>query len=138
VCDRAPEAVRHNCYLSLGTSASGMTVRDARRVISYCTHGDPGYQPWCFVGAVKNFVDVTADPEDGFRLCRQVPAGRNRRQCWVAVGEQIVVLHVADRAARERACARAGGDGTEDCRYGASLLSAPPPGLPIRPGDRDP
>ncbi|MDH5315600.1 MAG: hypothetical protein OEW44_03910 [Gemmatimonadota bacterium] len=133
-CDRAPSRVRHNCYLSLGTSASGITVRDSRRAIADCAHGDPGYQPWCYVGVVKNFIDVTARPADGIAFCRQVPAGRNRRQCWVAVGEQIRVLHAADRGAQAQACAGAPMEGREACRYGAGLLAAPPPGYPIRPG----
>jgi hypothetical protein len=131
-CDRAPEDLRHHCYLSLGTSASGLTVRDSRRAIQYCSNGDPGYQPWCFVGVVKNYIDVTARPEDGIAFCRLLPEGRNRRQCFVAVGEQVWVLHIADLAARDRECAKAAPDGDVDCRYGAGLLATAPEGLPIR------
>lgn len=134
-CDRAPARVRHNCYLSLGTSASGITVRNARQAIGYCSHGDPGYQPWCFVGVVKNFIDVTARPEDGLAFCTLVPEGRNRRQCWVAVGEQLRVLHATDESSRALGCARAPAEGREACRFGAGLLAVPPPGLPIRPGE---
>jgi hypothetical protein len=134
-CDRAPAPVRHNCYLSLGTSASGITTRNARQSIAHCSHGDPGYQPWCFVGVVKNFIDVTARPADGVAFCQLVPAGRNRRQCWVAVGEQIRVLHAADTGAQALACASAPAEGREACRYGAGLLVAPPPGFPVRPGE---
>ena len=134
-CDRAPARVRHNCYLSLGTSASGITVRDSRLAIAHCAHGDPGYQPWCYVGVVKNFIDVTARPVDGIVFCQQVPAGRNRRQCWVAVGEQIRVLHAADTGAQELACAGAPAEGRAACRYGAGLVAVPPPGFPVRPGE---
>jgi len=133
-CDRAPADIRQNCYLSLGTSASGMTVRNTPKVITQCSNGDPAYQPWCFVGAVKNYVDVTANPTDGIAFCRQVPPGKNQRQCYVALGEEISVLHWSDRPARDRACAMAPVDGIEACRYGAGLLPAAPPGLPIRPG----
>ena len=136
-CDRAPAPVRHNCYLSLGTSASGITIRDARQTIAHCSHGDPGYQPWCFVGVVKNFIDVTARPSDGIAFCQLVPAGRNRRQCWVAVGEQIRVLHATDAGAQALACAGAPPEGREACRYGARLLATPPPGFPVRPGERE-
>lgn len=135
-CDRAPADLRENCYLSLGTSASGATVRNTRKVIGYCSKGDPRYQPWCFVGAVKNYIDVTANPDDGVAFCREVPAGRNRRQCYVAVGEHLTVLNWNDRSARERACVKMPADGVEECRYGAGLLAAAPPGLPIRPGDQ--
>jgi hypothetical protein len=134
-CDRAPADIRQNCYLSLGTSASGMTVQNTRKVIAQCSNGDPAFQPWCFVGAVKNYVDVTANPADGIAFCRQVPSGRNQRQCYVALGEEISALHYVDRPARDRACAMVPADGIEACRYGAGLLPVAPPGLPIRPED---
>lgn len=132
-CDSAPADVRHFCYLSMGTMASGITMQNAKRSIRLCSTGDPGYRPWCFVGAVKNFIDVTARYADGFEFCKATPAGDDKRQCWVAVGEQISVLH-ADVAPREEACAKAPEEGREDCRYGAGLLPAAPPGLPILPG----
>ncbi len=131
-CDSAPQPVRHFCYLSMGTMASGITIRDVKRTIRMCSVGDPGYRPWCFVGAVKNFIDVTADPSDGYAFCKAIPPGNDKRQCWVAIGEQISVLH-AELPPREEACAKAA-EGQEDCRYGAGLLPAPPPGLPIIPG----
>ena len=133
-CDKAPAHVRHLCYLSLGTNASGFTVQDTRRAIRYCSVGDPGYQPWCFLGVAKNYVDVTGRAEDGIEFCRAVPEGRNRRQCWVAIGEELLVLYTADSAARERVCGTAPEKGREDCRYGAGLLAAAPEGLPILPG----
>ena len=135
-CDRAPEGVRQFCYLSMGTMASGMTVQNARQSIRHCSNGDPGYRPWCFVGAVKNFIDVTADPDDGIAFCREVPSGKDQRQCYVAVGEQIAVLH-AEPEGREKACARTPEGGPrEECRYGAGLLPTPPAGLPILPGSK--
>jgi len=134
-CDSAPADVRHFCYLSMGTMASGITMQNVKRSIRLCSVGDPGYRPWCFVGAVKNFIDVTARYSDGFEFCQAAPAGDVKRQCWVAVGEQISVLH---RAAppREEACAKAPEEGREECRYGAGLLAIAPPGLPILPGGR--
>jgi hypothetical protein len=133
-CDRVPEHVRQYCYLSIGTSASGLTVQDARKTARLCEHGDPGYRPWCIIGAVKNFIDVTADPQDGLDFCPHVPLGPSRRQCYVAVGEQLSILYGADNVARERWCAKAPQGDAEDCRYGAGLLRVAPPGLPIRPG----
>jgi hypothetical protein len=132
-CDGAEPDLRHNCYLSLGTAASGMTVQNTPKVIQLCSKGDPGYQPWCFVGAVKNYVDVTADPADGLRFCEAVPAGNNKRQCYVAVGEQILILHISDPAARQRACRKARPEGKAECLYGAGLLTPPPAGLPLVP-----
>ena len=131
-CDLAPESYRHMCYVSIGTSVAGYTVLDARRSTELCGHGDPDYQPWCFVGAAKNFVDVTTDAGDGLAFCRQVPAGKNRRQCYVAVGEHMLILFPNDSAARSRECATAPPGDREDCRYGA-LLAEAPEGLPILP-----
>ncbi|HEX3926417.1 MAG TPA: hypothetical protein VHW65_00320, partial [Gemmatimonadales bacterium] len=51
-CDKVTVAVRSECYLSLGTNASGMTLRDTPKAIADCLHGDPGYQPFCFEGVV--------------------------------------------------------------------------------------
>jgi hypothetical protein len=131
-CDSSPQEVRHFCYLSMGTMASGITIQDVKRTIRLCSVGDRGYRPWCFVGAVKNFIDVTAKASDGFEFCQEAPAGNDKRQCWVAIGEQIAVLY-ADPAPREAACAKAP-EGQEECRYGAGLLATPPKGLPILPG----
>jgi hypothetical protein len=132
-CDKAPAYVRQFCYLSMGTMASGITVQDARKSIRLCSAGDPGYRPWCFVGAVKNFIDVTAEPKDGIEFCRVIPPGKDKRQCYVAVGEQIAVLH-RDPPDRDKACSKTPREGLEECRYGAGLLAEPPAGLPILPG----
>ena len=132
-CDKAPDFVRHECYLSLGTNSSGFTGQNTKRSIKHCSYGNPDYQPWCFVGVAKNYVDLTAEPEDGMAFCREVPEGKNRQQCFVAVGEQIRVLHMTDAPTRERLCATAAEDGRDACRYGSALIP-PPPGLPLIPG----
>ncbi len=120
-CNRAPEAFRRECYLSLGTNASGSTGQSTEASIANCRKGDPRYQPWCFVGAVKNFIDVTAQPEDGIRFCREVAPGENRVQCWQAVGEQVATLYPTDPVRRTAACALATADGVAPCRRGALL-----------------
>ncbi len=120
-CDRAPFNVRSACYQSIGTMTAGMTIGDNKSAASECAHGDPGYQPFCFSGVVKNRIDVTADPKDGIAFCQQIPAGANRTQCYVAVGQQISVLHSVDLAARAKACALAGKEGEAECRVGAAL-----------------
>lgn len=120
-CDKAPEAWRTACYQSLGTNAAGMSGLKAGKAIDYCSNGDPKFQPFCFVGVVKNFIDVTAKPEDGMAFCRDVPIGLNRQACWFAVGEQVLILNPADLDARGTACAKAGAEGEPECRRGAAI-----------------
>ncbi len=120
-CDRVEPTWRPLCYQSLGTNASGMAVQKNKKAIGYCSNGDPAYQPYCFVGVVKNYIDVTANPEDGMQFCRDVPPGKNREECFVAVGEQISVLHPIDVAKREALCAGAGLMGEAPCRRGSAL-----------------
>lgn len=120
-CDKVGSQWRPLCYQSLGTNASGMAVQKNAKAIAYCSNGDPAYQPYCFVGVVKNYIDVTAKPADGIAFCKDVPPGKNRSQCFVAVGEQISVLHPTDIPTRESLCSEAGLDGVADCRRGASL-----------------
>jgi hypothetical protein len=119
----------------MGTMASGITVQDVKRTIRLCSAaGDPGYRPWCFVGAVKNFIDVTANPADGFEFCKSVSA--RRRQAAVLGGDRGADRHpVLGASTREVACAKAP-EGQEECRYGAGLLATAPAGLPILPGRR--
>lgn len=118
-CDRAPEAFRDVCYTSLGTNASGATLMDTRKSIANCMPGDPAWRSWCFVGVVKNFIDVTADPADGIAFCHAVPEGRDRDACWRAVGEQVSVLY-REMERRASVCATAG-EGEGSCREGAAL-----------------
>ncbi|MDX2208679.1 MAG: hypothetical protein SFU57_13660 [Gemmatimonadales bacterium] len=103
-CADAPEQFRWACHLSLGTNASGWTLQDTPQVISHCSQGDPAYRPWCFVGAVKNYIDVTADPADGIAFCSAVPSGASRQACWRAVGEQLAALYSGDGARRAAEC----------------------------------
>lgn len=122
-CDGVPSQWRPLCYQSLGANASGMALQKNSKAISYCSHGDPAFQPYCFVGVVKNYIDITANPADGIAFCRDVAAGPNRKACFAAVGEQAVVLNPTDVAARERACSTAGVDGEADCRRGAGIVT---------------
>ncbi|HET9065762.1 MAG TPA: hypothetical protein VFN22_08090 [Gemmatimonadales bacterium] len=124
-CDRAPTDVRDVCYTSLGTNASGVTVMDTKGSIARCAPGDPAWRQWCYVGVVKNFIDVTADPTSGIAFCREVPEGIDRRACWRAVGEQLSVLHTTDTLPRATACAMTG-PGEPACRLGAGLAARVP------------
>ena len=124
-CDKAPPIGRSQCYVSLGTNASGMTVQNTPKVIDDCSHGDPGYQPFCFIGAVKNYIDVTAKADDGLNFCKEVPPGANRMQCYSAVGEELSVLFSVDTASRAKACNNAPIENVGDCRRGAGLAYKP-------------
>lgn len=119
-CDRVPERYRDVCYTSLGTNASGVTVGDTRKSLDHCAKGAADWRQWCYVGVVKNFIDVTADPADGVAFCREVPAGQDRDRCWIAVGEQLSVLYTLDVARRDTVCAGTG-EGEAMCRRGAGL-----------------
>lgn len=122
-CDQAPPIGRSQCYVSLGTNASGITVQNTPQVIAMCSHGDPGYQPFCFSGAVKNYIDVTAKPADGFNFCAQVPTGQNRVTCFTAVGEEIDVLYADNIAQRAKVCEEAASDGVLPCKQGAVVVA---------------
>lgn len=120
-CDRAPIDARPYCYQSIGTMTAGMTVGDDKTAAADCAHGDPEYQPFCFSGVVKNRIDVTAKAKDGIAFCQKIPPGGNRTQCYLAVGQQISILHSVDLAARAKDCLLAGAEGEGECRVGAAL-----------------
>ncbi len=124
-CDKAPPIGRSQCYVSLGTNASGMWVQDNEKAVRACSHGDPGYQPFCFVGVVKNYIDVTSRPDEGIAFCKDVPLGQNRMACFAAAGEEIAVLNSGDMDARAKACAKAAPAGEAECRRGAELPTGP-------------
>lgn len=128
-CDGAPATMRPACYQGIGTYVSGFTVRDPARSIDLCMMGNPEHRAWCFVGVVKNFIDVTSNPVDGFDFCRRLEDEALGVSCLVAVGEQMAVLKTP-LPERERLCAPPGGILTQACRYGAGLGADRPPGLP--------
>ena len=119
-CETAPEAVRSTCFVSLGRDISAYTLQDHRKAVDLCSLAAPADQPWCHVGVVKNFVDLTADPADGLAYCRDVPAGEGREACYRAVGEQIANLQneVEERRAW---CRRAEEEYVGMCLRGAGV-----------------
>jgi hypothetical protein len=124
-CDRVSTTYRDVCYMSLGTNASGASVRDTPKALDHCSKGHADWRQWCYVGVVKNFIDVTADPDDGIAFCKVVPAGQDRERCWNAVGEQLSVLYTRDLTRRETVCASTG-EGERMCRQGAGLWPKDP------------
>lgn len=131
-CDKAPDQWIPTCYQGIGTYVSGTTVRDPEGAIRECNRGRLEFQPWCYIGAVKNFIDVTAKPEDGLELCSMAGHVANRAACYVAIGEQVSVLH-SWMNEREAFCTSAvPPEGRPACRFGAGLTDDPPPEL-LRP-----
>ncbi|MGQ0702303.1 MAG: hypothetical protein ACT4PM_04130 [Gemmatimonadales bacterium] len=128
-CDRAPEQWRRWCYQGIGTYVSGVVVRDPVRGTEECLLGHPRYRPFCFVGLVKNFVDVTANIDDGLNYCRPLSAEDIATACYVAVGEEAAVLFPAMER-RAEACGRAVPAHVEACRWGAGLSANRPAAYP--------
>lgn len=119
-CDRAPAPYTTACYQSLGRDVSGYTLRDVRRTLELCGLGGPAREAPCFVGAVKNFIDVTWRADQAFPLCAAVPAG-SRPACHQAIGEELLGI-LPDDSARAAECARAGHPNlVRACRAGARL-----------------
>jgi hypothetical protein len=130
-CDGAPVMMRPHCYQGIGTYLSGVVVRNSEKAITRCNEGHPTYRRWCFVGVVKNFIDVTAQPDDGFAFCRLIHGQPVEAvSCYVAVGEQIAVLYQGTPE-RSRECAKAGAEYVGACRYGAVLSFERPANLPV-------
>jgi len=129
VCDQAPEAMRRHCYQGIGTYVSGVTARDPEQAIAHCWLGAPRWRPWCFVGVVKNFVDVTANPDDGISFCRRLGPRDIALSCYVAIGEEAAVLYPSMER-RAAVCVKAESQYVEACRFGAGLSPARPDGLP--------
>ncbi len=130
VCETAPDAMRATCFQGIGTYVSGVTARDVSEGIRLCSLGNRHYQPWCFVGLAKNFVDVTANTDDGMALCNRLGPRDIAMKCYEAIGEEAGVLYV-QMSRRERVCvAAARGDYQMACRYGARLIAERPEGLP--------
>jgi hypothetical protein len=132
VCDSAPARWRYACYTGTGTEVSGQTLRDPDASVRLCSRGSPRYQPWCYEGVVKNYIDVTAKYRDGLAFCKIVPGRGNRLKCYQSVGEEIAVLHNT-MADRPPLCGEIAGDpaGTDACLFGAQVNKKPALGTPI-------
>jgi hypothetical protein len=119
-CDAAPVRLRPSCYQGIGTYVSGFVVRDPAKADRLCSLGSSRYRAWCYVGVVKNFIDVTAKADDGIAFCGRLDDRKIAIACYVGVGEELGVL-VPGLDAREKECAKAGPANLDACRYGAAL-----------------
>ncbi len=124
-CLDAPQPLRPVCFQGMGREVSAWSHQDYHEAIRMCSFAIAEYQPWCHVGVVKNFIDLTAKPADGIAYCRSVTGAANQRQCYEAVGEQIGTLR-NQATEREAACGPVAADYRDACRYGARLTSVPP------------
>ncbi len=132
-CDGAPVAMQPSCYQGIGTYVAGYTVLDLDKSIENCARGHDALQAWCYVGAVKNFIDVSSIPADGFPFCAKLTDRRYAVACYNAIGEQTSVL-IRTPADREPVCAQVPSGYVEACRYGAGLPAPRPPELtPFHP-----
>ncbi len=127
-CDEAPLGMRPACYQGVGTYLTGFVVRNHQKAIDNCAKGNPAYQAWCYVGVVKNLIDVTALPEDGLTFCARLTDRSMAVACYNAVGEQISILY-PNVDQREAASAKAPVEFRQAVRYGASLIGERPPEL---------
>jgi hypothetical protein len=78
-CDSAPESMRPICYQSLGRDISALTLQNIDESIRLCKLGSEEFESRCYIGLVKNFIDLTASTERaclyGARVIRSKPVG---------------------------------------------------------------
>lgn len=124
-CDTAPGRMKYVCYQSLGRDISSYSLQDHDKSIAMCSLGTEKYQPWCYVGLVKNFVDLNARADDGLRFCRHVTGLANKLKCYEAVGEQIGNLR-NDTPSRTALCQPSEPAYLPACLFGARVSADEP------------
>lgn len=124
-CDTAPPRMRYICYQSLGRDISSYAMQDHKKSREMCMLGTSRYQPWCFFGLVKNFVDLNAKAADGFAFCKTLDGDSNKMKCYEAVGEQIGTLR-NDAEGRRAMCADAEAAFRDACYFGARVSPTAP------------
>ena len=126
-CDDAPEEWRRTCFQSLGRDISSYTLQDPDDSIRECRKANPEYRDWCYVGLVKNFVDLTSDTKSGFEFCRKVDEDSKPR-CYEALGEEIGILRSTPEERWELCEAAESPLYQQSCLYGARVQTTRPPG----------
>ena len=124
-CDTAPVKMRYICYQSLGRDISSYAMQDHARSIQMCSLGKPEYQPWCYFGLVKNFVDLNARAQDGLNFCRELTGEANKMKCYEAVGEEIGTLR-NESGPRRALCEPTEPAYMDACLFGARVSAAEP------------
>jgi hypothetical protein len=119
-CGQAPRKMRATCYASLGRDISSYSRQNHAEAIRMCTVGKELYQPWCFLGVVKNLIDINARPSEGIAFCKAITREANKQMCYAAVGEQILVLQ-PDIEKRRQLCSESELAFRSACFYGARV-----------------
>ena len=128
-CDGAPRNMIPVCYQSLGRDISAYTLQDVEKSIAQCDKGAEEFRAWCYIGAVKNFIDLTARTDDAFEFCRAVESPSAKLKCYEAIGEEVAVLRNEEEQ-RAELCGRSEGEAYERaCLWGARVLRIKPSGL---------
>jgi hypothetical protein len=116
------------CFTGFGTDINSFVVGDHLKAIALCTEAPTKYREWCIIGVVKNIIDVSAKTADGVSFCQKVNDHHLKMRCYEAVGEESVSLE-SQAAIRETYCAVSEPGYVDACRFGARLITVPPPGL---------
>ena len=124
-CDAAPAPVRATCFASLGRDISSYSAQKHPEAIRMCSLGTERYQPWCYLGVVKNIIDINARPSEGIAFCKSVPGDPNKQVCYAAVGEQINIL-TTDVEQRKKLCSEGEIAYLSACLYGAHVTRTLP------------
>jgi hypothetical protein len=124
-CDTAPPAMRFVCYQSLGRDVSAYSAQDFGKARAMCSLGTPRYQPWCYVGFVKNLVDLNARASDGLAFCAVLTGEFNKLKCFQAVGEEISSLRNTSNE-RRALCEGLADDYLDACLFGAGVIDTAP------------
>ncbi|MEO8576456.1 MAG: hypothetical protein ABI556_07145 [Gemmatimonadales bacterium] len=124
-CDTAPDRMRLVCYQSLGRDISAYAEQNHAKAIELCALGTAKYQPWCYFGLVKSFINMNARAEDGTAFCRELKGEPNKLKCYEAVGEQIGTLR-NENAQRRALCESSEAEYKDACLFGARVGSRPP------------
>ncbi len=125
-CEKARGNLRYVCYQSLGRDISSYSLQNHSEAIRMCSLGTPSFQPWCYVGLVKNLIDLNARPGDGLSLCRELKGEANKTKCYEAVGEQIGTLR-NDTESRRTSCMPSEAAYLDACLFGARVSATIPP-----------
>jgi hypothetical protein len=127
-CDTAPRKMRFVCYQSLGRDIGSYSLGDHTKARQMCSLGTGTYQPWCYFGLAKNFVDLSARPADGFSFCKSVEGDSSKLKCYEAVGEQVAALNNGT-AVKRSLCTVAESAYRGACLFGARVSPVAPAAL---------
>ena len=120
-CDTAPEKYIATCYQSTGRDISGHTLRTGEKAVDLCMLGNDRYEGYCIVGVVREMINFSWRPDDGFAFCTLVP-DTSKALCYKGIGEHVDSLFV-DKAQKLAECSKAPEAYRAACEGGARLDS---------------